>query len=367
MKKAISMLLAAVLLVMLAACGNQQPSFPDTSPSSDTTVQPNQSETGTDDPAVDTTPPTAGSKELDDTYAAGFDLEKQTVTLNNGEEMPIIGIGTFMLSDEQAEDSVYWALRAGYHLIDTAAAYGNEAGVGRGIRRAIEDGLVTREDVFVTTKLWPADYGNADAAINARLEALGVEYIDLLLLHQAMGDYEAAYKAMEQAVADGRVRSIGISNFYEDAFENLMSFASITPAVLQNEMNPTYQQVTMREIIEEYGIRSEAWFPLGGRGHTQEMFNNPVIVAIAENHGVSSAQVVLRWHMQVGSIAIPGSSNEDHIKENIDIFDFELTEEEMEQLRSLDTGVGTYDFGQAGASDRFTGSSDWVSDRANGS
>lgn len=361
MKKIISMLLAAALLVMLAACSNRQSTNPDSTAQSDPT------ETESSTPAADTKLPTAGSKELDDAYAAGFDLEKQTVTLNNGVEMPIIGIGTFMLSDKQAEDSVYWALRAGYHLIDTAAAYGNEAGVGRGVQRAIDDGLVTREDVFITTKLWPADYSNADAAINARLDALGVEYIDLLLLHQAMGDYEAAYKAMEKAVADGRVRSIGISNFYGDAFENLMSFATITPAVLQNEMNPTYQQVPMREIIEEYGIRSEAWFPLGGRGHTQEMFSNPVIVEIAKNHDVSSAQVVLRWHMQVGSIAIPGSSNEDHIKENIDIFGFSLTEEEMEKLRNLDTGVGTYDFGQEGASDRFTGDSDWVADRANGS
>ncbi|MCH5185419.1 MAG: aldo/keto reductase [Oscillospiraceae bacterium] len=265
-----------------------------------------------------------------------FDLEKGVVLLNNGLEMPIIGIGTFTLTDEQAEDSVYWALSDGYRLIDTATAYNNEEGVGRGIKRAIDEGIVNREDIFVTTKLWPSAYNSE--GIDACLEKLGLEYVDLMLLHQPMGDYIAGYRAMEQAVAEGKIKSVGLSNFNQTKFGEIMEIATIPPAINQVETHPYYQESEMIEFLDQYGTVIEAWFPLGGRGHTQELFDNETIAGIAEAHDKSSAQIILRWHLQAGHIAIPGSNNPDHIQENIELFDFELTDEEMEKMRALDTG-----------------------------
>ena len=267
-----------------------------------------------------------------------FDLENATVTLNNGVEMPILGIGTFALSSEEAENSVYWALRDGYHLIDTARIYGNEDGVGRGIRRAIEEGYVTREDIFVTTKMWTSDFGNGDAAIDASLERLGLDTIDLMILHHSQPENDVdAYQAMERAVADGKLRCIGLSNYYEpEDFDRLVNATTIVPALLQNETHPYHQSTEMKNHIAQYGTVMESWFPLGGRGNTQILFSDPTIAAIAEAHGKTSAQVILRWHLQAGNIAIPGSSNPDHILENISIFDFELTEDEMAQMTALD-------------------------------
>ena len=267
-----------------------------------------------------------------------FDLEKATVTLNNGVEMPIFGIGTFALSSEQAENSVYWALRDGYHLIDTARIYGNEDGVGRGIRRAIEEGYVTREDIFVTTKMWTSDYDDGDAAIDASLQRLGLDYIDLMILHHSQPSNDVdAYQAMERAVADGKLRCIGLSNYYEpEDFDRLVNATVITPALLQNETHPFHQSTEMKNHLAQYGTVMESWFPLGGRGNTQILFNDPTIAAIAGAHGKTSAQVILRWHLQAGNIAIPGSSNPDHILENISIFDFELTDDEMAQMTALD-------------------------------
>ena len=267
-----------------------------------------------------------------------FDLENVTVTLNNGVEMPIFGIGTFALSSEQAENSVYWALRDGYHLIDTARIYGNEDGVGRGIRRAIEEGYVTSEEIFVTTKMWTSDYDDGDAAIDASLERLGLDYIDLMILHHSQPSNDVdAYQAMERAVADGKLRCIGLSNYYEpEDFDRLVNATTIVPALLQNETHPYHQSTGMKAHIAQYGTVMESWFPLGGRGNTQILFNDPTIAAIAEAHGKTSAQVILRWHLQAGNIAIPGSSNPDHILENISIFDFELTDEEMAQMTALD-------------------------------
>lgn len=269
-----------------------------------------------------------------------FDLERRTVILNNGIEMPILGLGTFTLSPTQAEESVYHALLDGYKLIDTANAYMNERAVGRGIKRS----GVPREEIFVTTKLWPADYEDVERAINDTLARLDLEYIDLLLLHQPYGNYVAAYKSMEAAVSQGKVRSIGLSNFYEEKFDEIMSAATIPPAVLQNESNPYYHQAEMREHIKPYGTVLNAWFPLGGRGNTQTLFNDETIVEIAQDHGKTSAQVILRWHLQIGNIAIPGSSNPDHILENISIFGFELTNEEMLKVKALDKGHGVFDF-----------------------
>ncbi len=267
-----------------------------------------------------------------------FDLEKGTVLLNNGIEMPILGIGTYTLSNDQAENSVYWALRDGYRLIDTARIYGNEEGVGRGIQRAISEGFVTREDIFVTTKMWTSDYSNGPAAIDASLQRLGLDYIDLMILHhsQPSSDVEA-YRAMEEAVSQGKLRSIGLSNYYTpEDFDRLVNAATITPALLQNETHPHYQGTVMKEHLKQYGTVLESWYPLGGRGHTQELFNDSTISAIAAAHGKTSTQIILHWHLQAGNIAIPGSSNEAHIQENFEIFDFALTDEEMRQMAALD-------------------------------
>ena len=267
-----------------------------------------------------------------------FDFESKTVTLNSGNEMPILGLGMFSLSNEQAENSTYWALKAGFRLIDTARIYGNEAAVGRGLQRAIDEGIVTREEVFITTKMWTSDFSNGDAAIDASLERLGVDYIDLMILHHSQPSNDVdAYQAMERAVAAGKLKSIGLSNYYEpEDFDRLVNATTIRPALLQNETHPYHQSGEMKEHIAKYGTVLESWFPLGGRGNTQTLFNDPVIAGIAGAHGVSSAQIIIRWHLQAGNICIPGSSNEQHIIEDYDVWDFELTEEEMAQMTALE-------------------------------
>ncbi len=267
-----------------------------------------------------------------------FNFEQRSVTLNSGYDMPILGLGMFALSDSQAENSTYWALRTGFRLIDTARIYGNETGVGRGLRRAISEGIVTREEVFITTKMWTSDFGNGDAAIDASLSRLGVDYIDLMILHhsQPFNDVQA-YQAMERAVSSGKLRSIGLSNFYEpEDFDRLVSQTGIRPALLQNETHPYHQSGVMKAHIAQYGTVLESWFPLGGRGNTQTLFNDPTISSIAAAHGKSSAQVIIRWHLQAGNICIPGSSNEQHIIEDYDVWDFELSDEEMARMTALE-------------------------------
>ena len=269
--------------------------------------------------------------------APAFDLKKGTVKLNSGHEMPILGIGTYQLSNSQAENSVYWALKAGMRLIDTARIYGNEEGVGRGIRRAIKDGICKREEIFVTTKMWTSDFSNGDAAVDASLKRLGLDYIDLMILHhsQPRNDVDA-YKAMERAVKAGKLRSIGLSNYYEpDDFDRLVKATIIKPALLQNETHPYHQSGKMKAHIAKYGTVMESWFPLGGRGYTQTLFNDPTISAIAKAHGKSSAQIIIRWHLQAGNIAIPGSSNEKHIIEDASVWDFSLTDDEMRQMAAI--------------------------------
>ena len=326
MRKTLSILFTLLLTGMLAACGNDvtNDSVLEAAPSESQIAETTTSET--EPPAAELVP-----------VEPEFDLDAGTVTLNNGVSIPILGIGTFALSDSEAEESVYWALRDGYRLIDTARIYGDEAGVGRAISRAIDEGFVTREEIFVTTKMWTSDYDNGDAAINASLERLGLDYIDLMILHHSQPENDvAAYKAMEQAVKDGRLKAIGLSNYYDpDDFDRMVNATSILPAVLQNETHPYHQSADMKEHIARYGTVLESWFPLGGRGNTQTLFNDPVISTIAAAHGKTSAQVILRWHLQDGHIAIPGSHNETHIQENFDIFDFELTSEEMEQIAAL--------------------------------
>ena len=267
-----------------------------------------------------------------------FDFEQKTVRLNSGYDMPILGLGMFALSDSQAENSTYWALKAGFRLIDTARIYGNETGVGRGLRRAISEGIVTRVEVFITTKMWTSDFGNGDAAVDASLSRLGVDYIDLMILHHSQPSNDVqAYQAMERAVAAGKLRSIGLSNFYEpEDFNRLVNQTTIRPALLQNETHPYHQSGVMKDHIEQYGTVMESWFPLGGRGNTQTLFNDPTISSIAAAHGKSSAQVIIRWHLQAGNICIPGSSNEQHIIEDHDIWDFELSGEEMTKMAALE-------------------------------
>ena len=326
MRKTLSILFTLLLTGMLAACGNDV--------TNDSVLEAAPSESQIAETTTSETEPPAAELVL---VEPEFDLDAGTVTLNNGVSMPILGIGTFALSDSEAEESVYWALRDGYRLIDTARIYGDEAGVGRAISRAIDEGFVTREEIFVTTKMWTSDYDNGDAAINASLERLGLDYIDLMILHHSQPENDvAAYKAMEQAVKDGRLKAIGLSNYYDpDDFDRMVNATSILPAVLQNETHPYHQSADMKEHIARYGTVLESWFPLGGRGNTQTLFHDPVISTIAAAHGKTSAQVILRWHLQDGHIAIPGSHNETHIQENFDIFDFELTSEEMEQIAAL--------------------------------
>lgn len=265
-----------------------------------------------------------------------FDFETKTVKLNSGYEMPILGLGTWTQDDVETANSVYYALEDGYRLIDTAQYYGNEKGVGDGLKRAINDGLVTREEVFITTKIMPSSYNNAYNSIDESLTRLGVDYIDLLLIHQPGSNDEAVYKAMEQGVKDGKVKSIGISNYYtKEDIEEVLSYATIIPAVIQNENHIYYQNTELQDYVSQYGIIIESWYPFGGRGHTSENFNNNVIKELAERYNKTSAQIILRWQLQAGYIVIPGSSNPDHIAENYDIFDFELSEEDVNNIANI--------------------------------
>ena len=268
-----------------------------------------------------------------------FDYESKTVLLNSGYEMPILGLGTWTQDDDTAESSVYEALKDGYRLIDTAQYYGNETGVGNGIQRAIDDGIVTREEVFVTTKVMPSNYDRAYSSIDDSLERLGLDYIDLMLIHQSGSNDTEVYKALCQGVRDGKLRSIGISNYYTlDEYERVTSGGEIKPAVVQNENHPFYQNTEFQKDIAKYGTVVESWYPFGGRGHTQDLFGNETITDIAKAHGKTSAQIILRWHLQAGYVTIPGSQNPDHILENYSIFDFELTDAEMQRMAELHTG-----------------------------
>lgn len=260
--------------------------------------------------------------------------------MNTGYEIPMLGLGTFMLSNKTAENAVYEAIKDGYRLIDTAAIYGNEHGVGEGIERAIKEGIVKREDLFVTTKMWTADYDRGEEAIYASLARLGLDYIDLMILHhsQPHNDVEA-YKAMEKAKKEGKLRSIGLSNYYSvEDFNRLVSKTEVHPSVLQNELHPYFQDPELISYIQSTGTVMEAWFPLGGRTDHGSLLSDPVLAEIANGHQASTAQVVLAWHRQKGFVAIPGSSNKKHIAENYDSTKLVLAEEEMKKIDALDTG-----------------------------
>jgi diketogulonate reductase-like aldo/keto reductase len=264
--------------------------------------------------------------------SAGTNGKAPTVRLNSGYEMPVVGLGTYSLLDEVCVNSVVSALQSGFRKIDTAYMYNNEESVGEGVRQS----GVPREEVFVTTKLYPNQYADAKTAIDEALEKLDIGYIDLMLLHHPGENDAEAYKAMEKAVADGKVRSIGLSNYYIEEIDDFISQVTIMPALVQNEIHPYYQENEVIPYMHDKGIVMEAWYPLGGRGHTTELFENETIAAIAKAHGKSPAQVILRWDLQKGVVVIPGSSNPDHIKENISVFDFELTDEEMSRINALD-------------------------------
>lgn len=256
--------------------------------------------------------------------------------LNNGTQIPAAGIGTFLMSPADAQAASVKALRNGYRLIDTANAYMNEKAVGRAMK---ESGL-PREDIYLSTKLWPSVYADPDQAIENTLRRLDTEYIDLLFLHQPVGDYIGAYKAMERAVRSGRVRSLGLSNFSEKQIKEVVDATEIAPAVIQVEAHPYYPQNGLKEYLKEMGSLVMAWYPLGhGDRALQE---ESVFAELAEKYGKSSAQIILRWHTQTGNIVIPGSRNEIHIRDNINIFDFTLTEEELGRIAALDKDVRYY-------------------------
>lgn len=312
MKKINALFVALSLLFALTACGSNN-------------AQGAEQSTGT--PSV----PETNTAEIEkDDYS--FDFETRTVTLNSSYEMPIYGMGTYGLSYEECYNSVTALLESGGRLIDTAYMYHNEASVGRAVRESD----VPREEIFVITKLYPSQFSNPETAIDEALERMDIGYIDMMLLHHpGEGDVEA-YLAMEKAVEDGKIRSIGLSNWYIEELEEFLPQVNILPALVQNEIHPYYQENDVIPYIQGLGIVVQGWYPLGGRGHTAELLGDGVISEIAAAHGKSPAQVILRWNLQKGVVVIPGSSNPDHIRENTELFDFELTDDEMARINALD-------------------------------
>ena len=257
----------------------------------------------------------------------------ETVKLYNNVEVPVLGIGTFMISPEDTEKSVYAALKLGYRMIDTANAYMNEEAVGKALKKAINEGIVTREEVFVSTKIWATLYENENA-VDDTLKRLDLDYVDLLFIHQPAGNYMAGYRMLEKAYKDGKAKSLGISNFEGEKLEKLLADSEIKPHVIQMEAHPYCTEKEIRDRLAEYGTATMGWYPLGhgDRG----LVNEEVFTKLADKYRKSNAQIVLRWHTQMGFITIPGSKNPDHIRDNGDIFDFLLTEEEMAEIAKLD-------------------------------
>lgn len=257
------------------------------------------------------------------------------LALNNGLQCPVVGIGTFMLSPADAQNSVREALKMGYSLVDTANAYVNERAVGRGIR---ESGL-PREQVFLSTKLWPSEYENPNA-VDETLERLGVDYVDLLYIHQPAGNWLAGYRQLEKAYKEGKAKSIGISNFEGKYIAELETKWEIAPQFIQVEAHPYFTQTELRRTLDKYGIRLMSWYPLGHGDKSLQ--NEPVFVELGSKYGKTPAQVILRWHTQMGFAVIPGSRNVDHIRDNLNILDFTLTDEEMAEIAKLDKGERYY-------------------------
>lgn len=263
-----------------------------------------------------------------------------TLKLNDGNEIPALGFGVFLVpNDGPTYEAVFQALKAGYRLIDTAAAYMNETDVGK----AVKDSGIPREEIYITSKLWLQDYGYEAAmrGIETSLKNLDTDYIDLYLLHQPYGDVIGAWRALEEAKEEGKIRSIGISNQTPGIMKKFLPDMKILPAVNQVECNPFFQQKELRNFMKDYGIFTEAWYPLG-HGN-RELLENPTLKNIAEKYGKNVGQVILRWHVQEGIVALPKATSPEHITGNIDIFDFSLTDAEMAQIQMLDTGKGTHD------------------------
>ena len=256
-------------------------------------------------------------------------------TLNNGIKMPMAGIGTFLLTPDQAESAVLEALKDGYRLIDTANAYVNEKAVGRAMKKS---GL-TREDIFLETKIWPSFYMQEDA-VEKTLERLDTDYIDLLLIHQPSGNYVAGYRLMEKAYKEGKVKAIGLSNFTKEQIQEILDICEVKPTVLQTEVHPYFQELELKEFLTKEDIKIQAWYPLG-HGDAA-LLNDETIVELGKKYQKSTAQIILRWHIQAGNIEIPGSKNPEHIKANFDLFDFALTEDEMKKISGLDKNVRYY-------------------------
>ena len=266
-------------------------------------------------------------------------VEVPNIELNNGTKIPQLGLGTFMLAEGEGESEAYTAtltaIKAGYRHIDTAQAYGNERAVGR----AIKDSGIDRKNIFLSTKIWASEYENENA-VEETLERLGVDYVDLLYIHQPAGNWLAGYRMLEKAYREGKAKSIGISNFEGKYMEELETKWEIVPQFIQVEAHPYFTQKELRVTLDKYGIKLMSWYPLG-HGDTALM-NELVFAGLGKKYGKTPAQVILRWHTQMGFVVIPGSKNAEHIKDNMDIFDFALTDEEMEQIAKLDKNERYY-------------------------
>ena len=266
----------------------------------------------------------------------------KTIQLNTGAQMPMLGLGVFRISDKkQCRQAVLHAIRTGYRLIDTATAYTNEDAVGDAVRQAIDEGLCTREELFITSKVWVTDMKNYDTtrrAVEKSLKTSGLEYFDLYLEHQAMNDYFAAWRGLEGAYKDGQVRAIGVSNFYPHALANLCECVEIRPAVDQIEIHPFFIQREALVNMKRYGVIPEAWAPIGGGRYSP--FKNEILQRIAEAHGKTVAQVMLRWNLDRGVVVIPKAARLEHIEETFNVWDFTLTPDENKEIETLDLGLG---------------------------
>ena len=265
-----------------------------------------------------------------------LNLNTKKVELKNGKDMPVIGLGTYALNHDTCVNSVIALIKNGGRLIDTAYMYGNEAAVGEGVRRAMSEYGVKREEIFVITKIYPNQFSDAESAIEQALANLNLDYIDMMLLHHPASNDVQAYKVMEKYVTTGKIRSLGLSNYYVKELENFLPQVSIKPVLVQNEIHPYYQERDVVPFIQDKNIVVQSWYPLGGRGYTKELLNDETLKKIADAHKKTVAQVILRWNLQRGIVPVPGSSNEKHIAENLDVFDFELTRAEMKEIEKLD-------------------------------
>lgn len=257
------------------------------------------------------------------------------ITLNNGIKMPMAGLGTFLLTPDEAEDACVSALECGYRLIDTANAYMNEKAVGRAMKKS----GVKREEIFLETKLWPSFYEQEDA-VEKTLERLDTDHIDLLLIHQPAGNYMAGYQLMEKAYKAGKVKAIGLSNFTMEQIREILGVCEVKPAVLQTEVHPYSQETELKDFLKKEKIAIQAWYPLGHGDKT--LLEESLLAKLAEKYGKSNAQIILRWHIQSGNVVIPGSKNPDHIRDNFDLFDFALTDGEMSEIATLNRNKRYY-------------------------